>query len=47
LAVGLRDDDPAGYRLVINAAPLRMAVGDPLPFDPMRLDGDAFVGEWC
>jgi shikimate dehydrogenase len=45
LAVGLRDNDPAGYRLVVNATPLGMADGDPLPFDPMRLDGDAFVGD--
>jgi shikimate dehydrogenase len=45
LAVGSRDNDPAGYRLVVNATPLGMADGDPLPFDPMRLDGDAFVGD--
>jgi shikimate dehydrogenase len=45
LAVGLQDNDPAGYRLVVNAMPLGMADGDGLPFDPMRLDGDAFVGD--
>ena len=45
LAVGLRDNDPAGYRLVVNSTPLGMAAGDPLPFDPARLDADAFVGD--
>ena len=45
LAVGLRDNDPAGYRLVVNATPLGMAAGDPVPFDPARLDADAFVGD--
>ena len=28
-----------------HATPLGMADGDPLPFDAMRLDGDAFVGD--
>jgi shikimate dehydrogenase len=45
LAVGLRTNDPAGYRLVVNATPLGTSLGDPLPFDPARLDGDAFVGD--
>ena len=45
LAVGLRDNDPAGYRLVVNATPLGMAAGDPLPFDPTHLASDAFVGD--
>jgi shikimate dehydrogenase len=45
LPVELRDNDPAGYGLVVNATPLGMAAGDPLPFDPARLDGDAFVGD--
>ncbi len=45
LAVGLRDNDPAGCRLVVNATPLGMADADPLRFDPMRLDDDAFVGD--
>ena len=45
LVVTLRDNDPAGYRLVVNATPLGMSADDPLPFDPMRLDGDAFVGD--
>ena len=45
LAVDLRSNDPAGYRLVVNATPLGMSAGDPLPFDPARLDGGAFVGD--
>jgi len=45
LAVGLRGSDPAGYRLVVNATPLGVSAGDPLPFDPMRLEGEAFVGD--
>jgi shikimate dehydrogenase len=45
VTVCLRDNDPAGYRLVVNATPLGMSAGDALPFDPARLDGDAFVGD--
>jgi shikimate 5-dehydrogenase len=45
LAVGLRGNDPAGYGLVVNATPLGMTVGDPLPFDPIRLDSGTMVGE--
>jgi shikimate dehydrogenase len=46
LTVGLRDSsNPSGYHLVVNATPLGMAAGDPLPFDPARLDADAFVGD--
>ena len=46
LVVGFRDNsDPKGYQLVVNATPLGMAIGDPLPFDPARLDADAFVGD--
>jgi shikimate dehydrogenase len=45
LTVGLRDNDPAGYRLVVNATPLGTTAGDPLPFDPARLDTHAFVGD--
>ncbi len=45
VTVGLSENDPAGYRLVANATPLGMSAGDPLPFDPARLDADAFVGD--
>jgi shikimate dehydrogenase len=41
----LGSNDPAGYQLVVNATPLGMADGDPLPLDPERLDPDAFVGD--
>ena len=45
LAVELRDNDPAGYDLVVNATPLGMRADDPLPLDPQRLDPRTFVGE--
>jgi shikimate dehydrogenase len=45
LSVEIRDNDPAGYDLVVNATPLGMHPDDPLPFDPQRLDPRAFVGE--
>ena len=45
VTVSLADNDPAGYHLVVNATPLGMSAGDPLPFDPARLDSDAFVGD--
>ena len=45
LAVELRDNDPAGYHLVVNATPLGMRPDDALPFDPQRLDPATFVGE--
>ncbi|HJU18949.1 MAG TPA: shikimate dehydrogenase [Stellaceae bacterium] len=45
LAVEIRGNDPAGYDLVVNATPLGMHKGDPLPFDPERLDRHTFVGE--
>ena len=37
--------DPAGHDLVVNATPLGMNEGDPLPFDVRRLSPDTFVGE--
>jgi shikimate dehydrogenase len=45
LRVEIRDNDPAGYDLVVNATPLGMNRGDPLPLDPTRLDCNTFVGE--
>lgn len=45
LKAALRGNDPAGYDLVVNATPLGMNAGDPLPFDPERLDTRTFVGE--
>ena len=45
LDVAVRGSDPSGYDLVVNATPLGMKEGDPLPFDPARLAAETFVGE--
>jgi shikimate dehydrogenase len=45
LRVERRDNDPAGYDLVVNATPLGMNLDDPMSFDPSRLDPGCFVGE--
>jgi shikimate dehydrogenase len=37
--------DPAGMSLVVNATPLGMNAGDPLPIDIERLDPETFVAE--
>lgn len=37
--------DPAGFELVVNATPMGMNAGDPLPIDMSRLDPSTFVGE--
>jgi shikimate dehydrogenase len=38
-------NDPAGWDLVVNATPLGMNAGDPLPIDMSRLQAGTFVGE--
>lgn len=38
-------NDPAGYDVVVNATPLGMKEGDPLPFDVSRIAPSTFVGE--
>ncbi len=38
-------NDPAGFGIVVNATPLGMTPGDPLPADVARIDPGAFVGE--
>lgn len=38
-------NDPAGFDLVVNATPMGMNEGDPLPLDVARLDASTFVGE--
>lgn len=38
-------NDPAGYDLVVNATPMGMNEGDPLPMDVSRLEARTFVGE--
>jgi shikimate dehydrogenase len=45
LAVGTGSNDPAGFDLVVNATPLGMRPGDPLPFDVARITPSTFVGE--
>jgi len=45
LTVNTGSNDPAGYDLVVNATPLGMKDGDPLPMDVSRLDPSTFVGE--
>ncbi|MDD3937109.1 shikimate dehydrogenase [Rhodoferax sp.] len=37
--------DPAGYELLVNATPMGMNDGDPLPVDMARVDPSTFVGE--
>ncbi len=43
--VSTRSNDPAGFDLVVNATPMGMSEGDPLPMDVSRLSPDTFVGE--
>lgn len=38
-------NDPAAWDIVINATPLGMMAGDPMPLDVDRLSPDTFVGE--
>lgn len=45
LGVSLASNDPAGFDIVVNATPLGMKPGDPLPLDIARLDAATFVGE--
>jgi len=45
LAIGIGSNDPAGFDLIVNATPLGMKEGDPLPFDMARVAPTTFVGE--
>ncbi len=45
LEVTVGSRDPAGHDIVVNATPLGMNEGDPLPLDVARIDPGAFVGE--
>jgi shikimate dehydrogenase len=45
LQVTTGSKDPAGYDIVVNATPLGMKPGDPLPVDVSRITADTFVGE--
>jgi shikimate dehydrogenase len=45
LDVSTGSNDPAGYDIVVNATPLGMNEGDPMPLDTARLEPTTFVGE--
>ena len=45
LALSTGSTDPAGHDIVVNATPLGMHEGDPLPLDATRLAPTTFVGE--
>jgi shikimate dehydrogenase len=38
-------NDPSGYDVVVNATPLGMKPGDPMPVDVARLSPSTYVGE--
>ena len=45
LDVRVGSNDPAGHEIVVNATPLGMREGDPLPVDVERIAPGSFVGE--
>lgn len=45
LAIETGSNDPAGFDVVVNATPLGMNPGDPMPVEIDRIDRAAFVGE--
>jgi shikimate dehydrogenase len=45
MTVRTGSNDPQGYDVVVNATPLGMKEGDPLPFDVARISPECFVGE--
>jgi len=45
LKVSTGANDPDGFDIIVNATPLGMNVGDPMPLDVSRLPASAFVGE--
>ena len=45
LKVVTGSNDPAGWEVVVNATPMGMNEGDPLPVDMSRLEPGTFVGE--
>lgn len=45
MVVTTGSQDPAGFDVVVNATPLGMKDGDPLPFDIERIAPSTFVGE--
>lgn len=45
LQVTTDSNDPTGFDLVVNATPMGMNVGDPMPMDVSRIAATTFVGE--
>lgn len=45
LQVSTGSNDPAGFDLVVNATPMGMNAGDPMPMDISRIAASTFVGE--
>jgi len=45
IKVSTGSNDPEGHDLVVNATPMGMNEGDPLPLDVSRIAPDTFVGE--
>ena len=45
LQVAIGSNDPDGYDIVVNATPLGMKPGDPMPVDITRVGPTTFVGE--
>ena len=45
LQVTTDSNDPTGFDLVVNATPMGMNVGDPMPMDVSRIAAPTFVGE--
>ena len=45
MEISTGSNDPAGFDLIVNATPLGMKEGDPLPFDMDRVAPGTFVGE--
>jgi shikimate dehydrogenase len=45
LKIDIGRKDPHGYDIVVNATPMGMKEGDPLPLDVERISASAYVGE--
>ncbi len=45
LAIETGSNDPQGHGIIVNATPLGMKPGDPLPMDPGRIEPGGFAGD--
>ena len=45
LSIQVGSNDPAGFEIVVNATPMGMEPGDPLPVDVERISKETMVGE--